>query len=197
MEKIYKVTIVEIRKTFKYAGDFKYAGNLLVAVARNLFPVLAITVYAGLWCPVSAQSLGGSAAAGQQQYVSAPTGYQSQQDTSLVPAAPQGQTWDAGQNQNGNESLRKVLPFATTTQFDRSSAGWFNDALPPTMLDSFVWNSGYNDTIYGDEGDYGPPPYMDFNTIGSGLNHPFLTTGHASPLPSAWGYTTLDAPWGP
>ena len=42
-------------------------------------------------------------------------------------------------------------------------------APPPTVLDSLVKDSGYNDMIYGDEGTFGPPPYMDFLPIGAGL----------------------------
>jgi hypothetical protein len=60
-------------------------------------------------------------------------------------------------------------------------------SLPPTKLDSFVAQSGYNDMIYGDEGEYGPPPYDDFSTINSGI-YSNLTTGHPSDAPSAWGY---------
>ena len=50
--------------------------------------------------PATAQALDGASAPGQQEHVSAPTGYQSGQDANLVPAAPQGQTWTtAGQTQ--------------------------------------------------------------------------------------------------
>jgi hypothetical protein len=59
--------------------------------------------------------------------------------------------------------------------------------LPPTRLDSLVANSGgMAFTIYGDEGEEGPPPLMNFNTIGDAVS-PGLTTGHFDPsLPSAW-----------
>ena len=56
--------------------------------------------------------------------------------------------------------------------------------LPATRLDSFVFTSGYNDHIYGDEGTDGPPPYSSFSTIGSG--GVTATTGHPSDAPSAW-----------
>jgi hypothetical protein len=56
--------------------------------------------------------------------------------------------------------------------------------LPRTTFDSFVYNSGYNDHIYGDEGTEGPPPYSSFSTIGSG--GVTATTGHPSDCPSAW-----------
>lgn len=58
--------------------------------------------------------------------------------------------------------------------------------LPPTVLDSFVNNSGRNPKIYGDEGTYGPPPFFSFNTIDSGITSGDLSTGHRSALPSAW-----------
>ena len=56
--------------------------------------------------------------------------------------------------------------------------------LPATRLDSFVFMSGFNDHIYGDEGTEGPPPYSSFSTIGSG--GVTATTGHPSDAPSAW-----------
>lgn len=59
--------------------------------------------------------------------------------------------------------------------------------LPETRLDSFVYQSGYNDHIYGDESTHGPPPYFDFEYIEDGINSPGLTTGHPSDAPSAWG----------
>lgn len=63
--------------------------------------------------------------------------------------------------------------------------------LPPTRLESFVRNSGFNDRIYGDEGEDGLPPYFGFDSshrIERGINMPELTTGHKSDAPSAWGY---------
>jgi hypothetical protein len=60
--------------------------------------------------------------------------------------------------------------------------------LPPTQLDSFVQNSGYNPMIYGDEGTDGPPPFDNFLYINDGINSSGLTTGHPSGAPSAWGY---------
>ncbi len=63
--------------------------------------------------------------------------------------------------------------------------------LPPTRLDSFIAGSGYDDSIYGDESDSGPPPYSSFNTIESGIRNSSsasdLTTGHASDAPPASG----------
>lgn len=63
--------------------------------------------------------------------------------------------------------------------------------LPPTRLDSFVRNSGYNDRIYGDEGTEGPPPYFGFDSgsrIERGIFSGGLSTGHRSDAPSAWGW---------
>ncbi|MBU6450165.1 MAG: hypothetical protein KGS72_00185 [Cyanobacteria bacterium REEB67] len=65
--------------------------------------------------------------------------------------------------------------------------------LPPCNMDSFVYQSGMSDAIYGDEGVGGPPPMMGFSQgsrIASGLygqNSAGLTTGHGSYLPDAWG----------
>lgn len=65
--------------------------------------------------------------------------------------------------------------------------------LPPTRLDSFVAESGFDDSIYGDEGTDGPPPYLNFETynrINAGIyadRDLGLTTNHGSKLASAWG----------
>lgn len=75
--------------------------------------------------------------------------------------------------------------------------------LPPTVMDSFVRNSGAAaDLIYGDEGTDGPPPYSQFtriHRIESGIYGDAakgLTTGHRSNLPSAWGADEfLGAEW--
>lgn len=58
--------------------------------------------------------------------------------------------------------------------------------LPPTHLDSFVYNAGNKEQIYGDEGTYGPPEATNFSYINSGIRWD-LTTGHKSDAPSAWG----------
>jgi hypothetical protein len=83
-------------------------------------------------------------------------------------------------------------PSLPTTKTSVMAAGSFGYILPPTSLDSFVTNAaGLAENIYGDEGTDGLPPYQGFtedHTIGAGIYNPFLTTGHASLLPSAWGY---------
>jgi hypothetical protein len=62
--------------------------------------------------------------------------------------------------------------------------GSLGGRLPETHLDSFVAKSGYNFSIYGDEGTNGPPPLSSFSTIQSGGVK--ATTGHQSDAPSAW-----------
>ena len=68
------------------------------------------------------------------------------------------------------------------------------NGLPPTMMDSFVYNAGgMAELIYGDEGTTDIPPYFVFdqshriNTGISGVDAAGLTTGHGSVLPNAWG----------
>lgn len=75
--------------------------------------------------------------------------------------------------------------------------GQMQNGLPPTNLDSFVYEAAGNaDAIYGDEGTDGPPPdYMGFLPnmhIAQGFTantttYTGLTTGHGSYMPSAWG----------
>ncbi len=67
--------------------------------------------------------------------------------------------------------------------------------LPPTTLDSFVAESGFDGSIYGDEGIglFGPPPangLSEANAINAGIrnaNNRGLTTGHGSYMPDASG----------
>jgi hypothetical protein len=67
--------------------------------------------------------------------------------------------------------------------------------LPPTRLDSLVYQSGLNFTIYGDEGVDDKPPLDDFSYIDSGITSGQLTTGHRDgSLPSAWGYPVAGKP---
>ena len=68
------------------------------------------------------------------------------------------------------------------------------NGLPPTSMDSFVYEAGGNaELIYGDEGTTDIPPYFVFdpshriNTGITGTRAQGLTTGHGSLLPSAWG----------
>jgi len=74
--------------------------------------------------------------------------------------------------------------------------------LPPTNLDSFVFQSGMNPEIYGDEGDINIPPLFSFqkqNRINAGINGvdaAGLTTGHGSFMPDAWGADEFLAPPG-
>lgn len=81
----------------------------------------------------------------------------------------------AGQNRTGNRP------------------GWRNN-LPPTVLDSFVYEAHeHREHIYGDEGKNGLPPYEWFSKahrINTGIldeRDKGLTTGHGSYLPDAAG----------
>jgi|AGTN01.2.fsa_nt_gi hypothetical protein len=67
-------------------------------------------------------------------------------------------------------------------------------ALPPTRMDSFVFNAGGRAyQIYGDEGARALPPYEEFtkdHRINEGIvadRDAGLTTGHGDYLPDAWG----------
>lgn len=67
--------------------------------------------------------------------------------------------------------------------------------LPPTNLDSFVYQAGGRaEEIYGDEGVDGLPPIDGFNAqnrIDAGIfgtRNAGLTTGHGSLMPAAWGW---------
>lgn len=75
--------------------------------------------------------------------------------------------------------------------------------LPPTRMDSFVFNAGGRaNQIYGDEGADSLPPYEEFtreHRINEGIvadRDVGLTTGHGSYLPDAWGNDEfLGAEW--
>jgi hypothetical protein len=106
-------------------------------------------------------------------------------------AADRGQITQQKQQQNyvpspsrRTSNLRLPLAVATRTVLSQRS-----QKLPVTNLDSFVYQSGMSDSIYGDEGMDGLPPMMgmdESHTIGSGISSGGLTTGHSSNLPSAW-----------
>ena len=60
--------------------------------------------------------------------------------------------------------------------------------LQPTVLDSFVKTCGNADQTFGDEGNGPTPPMLsDFSTL-DGCGSSTQGTGHATGLPSAWGY---------
>ncbi len=76
----------------------------------------------------------------------------------------------------------------------RANPGGMRNGLPPTNMDSFVYESGAKAWhIYGDEGVHSIPPFMEFtkeHRIEAGINgrrRKGLTTGHGSHLPDAWG----------
>jgi hypothetical protein len=80
------------------------------------------------------------------------------------------------------------------------------NGLPPTTMDSFVYEAGgHAEHIYGDEGVNGLPPYMGFSKahrINAGImdrRDAGLTTGHGSYMPDASGKDEFIAPpgeWG-
>jgi len=97
--------------------------------------------------------------------------------------------------QNSNNAYYNYLPpevrqFLSNTQRNRPNSR----GLPPTTLDSFVYQAGgMADQIYGDEGSTGLPPIDGFNKqnrINSGIfgqRDQGITTGHGSFMPDAWG----------
>jgi hypothetical protein len=91
------------------------------------------------------------------------------------------------QGQVARQTSKNTSAIAPTS-FGQLSPG----GLPPTRLSSFVQDAGGSaELIYGDEGSFGIPPYFEFtqdHRIGSGIASSQLSTGHASTLPSAWGY---------
>lgn len=103
--------------------------------------------------------------------ISSPYIAQAQQRRQLASTPPV----SAGQNRTGNRP------------------GWRNN-LPPTVLDSFVYEAfEHREHIYGDEGKNGLPPYEGFSKvhrINTGIldeRDKGLTTGHGSYLPDAAG----------
>jgi len=106
------------------------------------------------------------------------------------------------QQANGMQDLQAQEQQITSIYYnplDQSRAQTVN-GLPPTMMDSFVYEAGGNaEMIYGDEGTTDIPPYFGFepeNHISAGISGTRargLTTGHGSgwngskALPSAWG----------
>lgn len=88
-------------------------------------------------------------------------------------------------------SAQQQLSMSTSPQ---GSAPQMRNGLPPTTLDSFVYEAGeHKEHIYGDEGTTSIPPYMGFSKphrINTGImdqRDQGLTTGHGSLMPDAWG----------
>jgi hypothetical protein len=161
---------------------------LLVAAAIALSPLT-------MPLPASAQvNSGGATGLPGNSFSNGITGFQSGQSPVGNPSEQvQGQTYPTN-TQATNTPLVGTpggAPGSPGPTLGLGGTGYTQGSLPPTTLDSFVYNSGYDDSIYGDEGSYGPPPYWDFSTIGSGMGaYGGLSTGHSSPLPSSWGYTS-------
>ena len=136
-------------------------------------------------------------ATGAQRRDTDRTGAQAWQDFTpdvnqgIAPSAFPGQTFTTGRGTlNAGDIVGPALPETTTTQYGVGPGVTVNiNQLPPTKLSSFVADSGFDENIYGDEGTTALPPIDGFqyeNTIGAGVVEPYLSTGHASPLPSAW-----------
>lgn len=99
-----------------------------------------------------------------------------------------------------------LLGVALPAQAQQRIANGLRNGLPPTTLDSFVYEAGaHAEHIYGDEGVNGPPPYMGFgksHRINAGImdqRDAGLTTGHGSYMPDSFGKDEFIAPpgeWG-
>jgi len=115
----------------------------------------------------------------------------------LVSVAPPSYAQGSILNQLGAQANQLFNPSANSNR---------RGALPPTTLDSFVYQAGGQaDAIYGDEGDVDIPPIDSFtkeNRINAGITgqrDAGLTTGHGSFMPDAWGADEFIAPpgeWG-
>lgn len=111
----------------------------------------------------------------------------------ITPSAAQsyGQLPPARYTQYGSNVKQPSLKERITNTVSKDS---LRNSLPPTVLDSFVLQSGRDEKIYGDEGYMGPPEEQDFkpeNRINAGFDlktFAGLTTGHGDMMPSAWGF---------
>jgi len=98
--------------------------------------------------------------------------------------------------------MRFIAPSAATTALLilltqsalAQGVGQLRNGLPPTSMDSFVFEAGEDkEHIYGDEGVWDIPPYFEFtkpHRINTGIHDrrdAGLTTGHSEFLPDAWG----------
>jgi hypothetical protein len=96
-----------------------------------------------------------------------------------------------------------LLPLILSTLFAAPAMAQMRNGLPPTTMDSFVYEAKeYAEFIYGDEGVDGIPPYFEFtkaSRINAGImdtRDQGLTTGHGSYMPDAWGRDEfLGAEW--
>ncbi|MBP9094304.1 hypothetical protein KBI23_25025 [bacterium] len=99
-----------------------------------------------------------------------------------------------------------LLGVSLPAEAQQRVASGLKNGLPPTTMDSFVYEAGgHAEHIYGDEGVNGLPPYMGFNKahrINAGImdrRDAGLTTGHGSYMPDASGNDEFIAPpgeWG-
>lgn len=133
-------------------------------------------------------ALTNSQSVGSSQAIHVPVaghgGHDGRGDSGTVSSAPRRGEYDAP----GNLALRQM--------------GW--NKLPKTRLDSFVRNAGAQaETIYGNEGTNGPPPFKGFDTshrINAGIlddRAQGLTTKHGWYAPNAWGADEfINGPYG-
>lgn len=144
------------------------------------------------------RGVGGTAgAAGVQRRDTDRTGAQSWQDrtpdanTGIAPTAPPGRTFTTGRGTlNAGDIRGPLLPPTTTTQMGVGPGITVDiNHLPRTTYSSIIEESGFDENIWSDEGTTGRPPLEGFyeqNTIGAGMHEPYMSTGHASNLPSSW-----------
>jgi hypothetical protein len=122
------------------------------------------------------------------------------QETTTNPSAATSSTG------NGMGSLTEQANVITGVYYNPAEAQTqsSSNGLPPTSLDSFVYEAGgLAEQIYGDEGTSDIPPYFGFDqshriNLGIiGTRAQGLTTGHGSMLPNAWGGDEFDQtePW--
>lgn len=136
-----------------------------------------------LFCgPAAAQaSQDGSAAAGRQRHWAPPTGYQSEQDTNLVPAAPQGQSWATNRQTQGFGGMGPNLGNVSTGELSLSPDS-VNQAPLPSGAFSYGFSAGADSTTSDPYVPQGLPltstSSMDLNTAdcdycGQGLTGPW------------------------
>ncbi|HEY9713701.1 MAG TPA: hypothetical protein V6C72_09535 [Chroococcales cyanobacterium] len=94
----------------------------------------------------------------------------------------------------GKQNQPMNLNLTRTTQLGGVFGTVGRNGLPPTLMDSFVYEAGgAAEDIYGDEGTVDIPPYFEFTKEHriergiTGVRREGLATGHSSFLPDAWG----------
>ncbi len=159
--------------------------------------LMAVTVSLLASCPTWAQSaLNSTADTGAGWHDASPTGHNSETSGWADYTRNQGDEhiWDPLLQSTGSMSGAATgapIPGTFIAPANLALRQQGLTKLPPTRLDSFVFESGYNDHIYGDEGEWDKPPYDCFtqeHRIERGIWSEGLTTGHKSDAPEAWDY---------